>query len=297
MHFDNNLDLLDLFLPINMSSSSRARAFLWLCYHYLESSDNSTNQRNPFDDPHVPHPHKIPPLVTLTPEEMEQENIDTEEELLWAERMTLQRKDFQAKLDKGKDKQEVESNPASVQGAESVTAKGKVAVKSAKDIASAKATAKEKKAATDKARRERQKKAKEAAMLALGATEADDLSERELYMSIIFFLSFKACYKLAAIPKVQHSQEYERQHPRESRQRRRSPSQSTAPSRHLRSSSPRLSYHTSPWRPNSTSSRSANPHSVASDPHLYAHKPRSGRVSPPRTMLQRTSMLRIRLLT
>lgn len=34
-------DFLDLFTPVHISSESRARAFLWLCYHYHEApSDN-----------------------------------------------------------------------------------------------------------------------------------------------------------------------------------------------------------------------------------------------------------------
>jgi hypothetical protein len=45
-HFDPPVNFLDLFLPINIASADRARAFLWLIFHYLEGPD----QPSPYDD-------------------------------------------------------------------------------------------------------------------------------------------------------------------------------------------------------------------------------------------------------
>ena len=179
MHFENSLDFLDLFLPINVSSASRARAFLWLCYHYLESStDNASSLRNPFADPHVSHPNKIPPLVTLTQEEMELENVDSEDEIAWGEKMLLQRKEFQARMGKGKDKKAGDGEDGNAEGAEEAEPKEKGKGKgrgSVKDIAAAKANAKEKKAAADKARRQRQKEAKKEREAVSPALEVEDV--------------------------------------------------------------------------------------------------------------------------
>ncbi|GBE78187.1 hypothetical protein SCP_0110700 [Sparassis crispa] len=105
-HFDPHLpyDFLDLFTPVHVSSDSRARAFLWLCYHYHEASSC-----NPFSDAYSDkNIGRIPTLVTLTPEEAALENIDTPEERDLAERMTVRRKVFvdnkaNKEQDKGQD--------------------------------------------------------------------------------------------------------------------------------------------------------------------------------------------------
>ncbi|KAH9937534.1 uncharacterized protein B0H18DRAFT_971086 [Fomitopsis serialis] len=55
-HFDPPVEFLDLFLPVNLSSASRAKAFLWLI------------------------PGKVPRLRHLTGEEMARENVDPSEE-------------------------------------------------------------------------------------------------------------------------------------------------------------------------------------------------------------------------
>lgn len=90
---------MDIFLPVDVSSESRARAFLWLCYHYLESSaidlddykkDGSAG--NPFCDPE--RPGKAPSFVRLSPEEVALENVDTEAEKSMAEKLIADRKKF-----------------------------------------------------------------------------------------------------------------------------------------------------------------------------------------------------------
>jgi len=93
-HFGRlNIDFLDLFLPINMSSPSRARAFLWLAFHYHEAPSP-----NPFDDEHAKkHLGMIPELVPLSDEELKKENVDPEDERNYATKMTKLRMEFLAK--------------------------------------------------------------------------------------------------------------------------------------------------------------------------------------------------------
>ena len=93
-HFGcQDIDFLDLFLPIKISSPSRARAFLWLAFHYHEAPSV-----NPFDDQHArKHLGLIPELVPLSAEEFEKENVDQEDERNYAAKMTKLRIDFLAK--------------------------------------------------------------------------------------------------------------------------------------------------------------------------------------------------------
>lgn len=90
-HFDTPHDFLDLFLPVNVSSQSRARAFLWIMFHYLEPPD----AHNPFADEHaLLHPQKIPKLISITSDQRAMENIDTVNELEYGRRMALYRGRF-----------------------------------------------------------------------------------------------------------------------------------------------------------------------------------------------------------
>jgi Ino eighty subunit 1 len=93
-HFGRlEIDLLDLFLPIKISSLSRARAFLWLAFHYHEAPSV-----NPFDDDHArQNVGLIPELVILSEEEFEQENVDPGDERDYATKMTKLRMEFLAK--------------------------------------------------------------------------------------------------------------------------------------------------------------------------------------------------------
>ncbi|KAF8591903.1 hypothetical protein K439DRAFT_1626417 [Ramaria rubella] len=91
MHFEPPFDFLDLFLPVNASSPSRAQAFLWLMFHYLETP----SVHNPFSDEFADkHPGKIPKLVMLTPRQRSLENVDTAEELDYGRRMAHYRSKF-----------------------------------------------------------------------------------------------------------------------------------------------------------------------------------------------------------
>lgn len=94
-HFDAPVEFLDLFLPINLSSASRARVFLWLMFHYLQGPD----KQNPFDDEfsRANHP-KVPRMVSLTREEQAGENVDPPDEVEWGKRMSATRSKFLKEL-------------------------------------------------------------------------------------------------------------------------------------------------------------------------------------------------------
>jgi Ino eighty subunit 1 len=97
-----NLEWADLFTPVPYSSASRAQAFLWLCYHYLESTTG-----NPYADEFASNnPGLAPQLVPLTSEAMEAENVDTGEELAWGVQMAEKRREFLAKVKVEKEQEE-----------------------------------------------------------------------------------------------------------------------------------------------------------------------------------------------
>ncbi|KLO10122.1 hypothetical protein SCHPADRAFT_907169 [Schizopora paradoxa] len=112
-HFNARLDFLDIFMPVNIPSPSRARAFLWLVYHYLEdpfssgthasssSSSRPTADTNPFSDDYArEHPGMVPYLPMLRDDEMRalNENIDPPEEIEWGNQMCAQRTGFLQRL-------------------------------------------------------------------------------------------------------------------------------------------------------------------------------------------------------
>ncbi|CAL1696135.1 unnamed protein product [Somion occarium] len=94
-HLDGLLEFLDLFLPVPVSSASRARVFLWLMFHYLSAPDTT----NPFDDEYSrTHPGKAPLMAPLTQEEASRENEDPPEEVEWGKRMSQMRSKFLKEL-------------------------------------------------------------------------------------------------------------------------------------------------------------------------------------------------------
>jgi Ino eighty subunit 1 len=86
LHFPPGYEFYDLLMKTNFSSKSRARAFLWLMWFYLESDFTEEGcEENPFG-PGVDYGvdvanQGIPRLEFLTEEEEEQENVDTQEEI------------------------------------------------------------------------------------------------------------------------------------------------------------------------------------------------------------------------
>lgn len=85
MHLPPSHDFYDLIMRTNLSSKSRARAFLWLMWFYLESDFTEEGaEENPFG-PGVDYGVRVrnqgvPRFDYLTPEEEALENIDTQEE-------------------------------------------------------------------------------------------------------------------------------------------------------------------------------------------------------------------------
>ncbi|KAL2170124.1 hypothetical protein VTG60DRAFT_5146 [Thermothelomyces hinnuleus] len=86
LHFPPGQEFHDLIMKTNYSSESRARAFLWLMWFYLESDFTEEGcEENPFG-PGVDYGvgvanQGVPRLKALTEEEEAQENVDTPEEI------------------------------------------------------------------------------------------------------------------------------------------------------------------------------------------------------------------------
>lgn len=109
LHFLDKIDFFDLAIRPTVSSHSRAVAFLWLMWWYLESDfTKDAALKNPFgpgeykedQDPDDPKevPMLVPKLVHITEEEGDMENIDTEIEKEFGEKMTKERLRINAKF-------------------------------------------------------------------------------------------------------------------------------------------------------------------------------------------------------
>ncbi|KAL6708712.1 hypothetical protein ACN47E_002408 [Coniothyrium glycines] len=95
LHFFPPRDFFDLVMRSNLSSKSRATAFLWLMWWYLESDfSKDAAENNPFgagqmgpaDDPATAEfPLKCPPFEFLSPEQEALENVDTVDEKTFGE--------------------------------------------------------------------------------------------------------------------------------------------------------------------------------------------------------------------
>ncbi|KAF8349890.1 hypothetical protein F5887DRAFT_405062 [Amanita rubescens] len=83
--FPLQLDFLDLFLRSEISSPSRGRAFLWMCWKFLEKHDDDSS--NPFSGLEG----RAPAFALLSKEQTVLENIDPEEEKIIAEKLILAR--------------------------------------------------------------------------------------------------------------------------------------------------------------------------------------------------------------
>ncbi|KAL1965669.1 hypothetical protein VTN77DRAFT_5346 [Rasamsonia byssochlamydoides] len=98
MHFFPPRDFFDLVMRHTLSSRSRARAFLWLMWWYLESDfTREAALNNPFG-PGLDGegtgglPIKVPAFESLTEEQANEENVDTPEEIRYGEEKRLERK-------------------------------------------------------------------------------------------------------------------------------------------------------------------------------------------------------------
>ena len=97
-HFFQPRDFFDLVIRSTLSSKSRAKAFLWLIWWYLESDFSSYHAKaNPFGsglpgETPGSKPIKVPAFEHLTEEQANAENVDTEEEKAYGEMKRLERK-------------------------------------------------------------------------------------------------------------------------------------------------------------------------------------------------------------
>lgn len=97
-HFFPPRDFFDLVMRSTLSSQSRARAFLWLMWWYLESDfSREAALSNPFGagldgDGSDGLPLKVPAFDILTEEQANEENVDSPEELEYGEAKRLERK-------------------------------------------------------------------------------------------------------------------------------------------------------------------------------------------------------------
>ncbi|KAG9588341.1 hypothetical protein KCV04_g21792, partial [Aureobasidium melanogenum] len=96
LHFNHPRDFFDLVMRPSLSSRSRATAFLWLMWWYLESDFSSEAAlNNPFGAGCEPEggglPIKVPPLESLTEEQAALENVDSQEEKDYGEQKRKER--------------------------------------------------------------------------------------------------------------------------------------------------------------------------------------------------------------
>ncbi|CRG87998.1 Ino eighty subunit 1 [Talaromyces islandicus] len=97
-HFFAPRDFFDLVMRSTLSSKSRARAFLWLMWWYLESDfSREAALNNPFGagldgEGTGGLPIKVPAFESLTEEQANEENKDTPEEIKYGEEKRLERK-------------------------------------------------------------------------------------------------------------------------------------------------------------------------------------------------------------
>ncbi|KAE8410494.1 hypothetical protein BDV36DRAFT_289550 [Aspergillus pseudocaelatus] len=98
LHFFPPRDFFDLVMRSTLSSKSRARAFLWLMWWYLESDFSpEAALNNPFG-PGLDGegtgglPIKVPNFESLTEEQANEENVDTQSEIEYGEAKRLERK-------------------------------------------------------------------------------------------------------------------------------------------------------------------------------------------------------------
>jgi len=93
LHFSPPREFYDLFNRTSTSSLSRATAFLWLCWHYLETDGSpEAAAKNPFGPPAQEGTVRCPKLVHITLEQENLENADPEEELEYGKHMEEERK-------------------------------------------------------------------------------------------------------------------------------------------------------------------------------------------------------------
>ncbi|KAL7271833.1 hypothetical protein RUND412_005385 [Rhizina undulata] len=97
LHFPESRDFYDLVMRPTLSSRSRARAFLWLMWWYLESDFTTESAlHNPYgkglERKEGDVPCRVPEFEHLTEEQAANENVDTPEEVEFGSKMQEERK-------------------------------------------------------------------------------------------------------------------------------------------------------------------------------------------------------------
>ncbi len=96
-----NADFNYIFSNPTLSSASRARAFLWLCYFYLETNGSLEEaEANPFGSPEGDL--RVPPLEAISEADAETENVDTPEEIAYGLTMGEERRRYLAQVELNK---------------------------------------------------------------------------------------------------------------------------------------------------------------------------------------------------
>ncbi|KAH8144331.1 uncharacterized protein LAJ45_11693 [Morchella importuna] len=97
LHFPESRDFYDLIMRSTLSSKSRARAFLWLMWWYLEgdftiksAEDNPYGKGQEAKDGGIPC--RVPQFEHLTEDQAALENVDATQEIEFGERMQKERK-------------------------------------------------------------------------------------------------------------------------------------------------------------------------------------------------------------
>jgi Ino eighty subunit 1 len=97
LHFPESRDFYDLIMRSTLSSKSRARAFLWLMWWYLEgdftiksAEDNPYGKGQEAKDGGIPC--RVPQFEHLTEDQAAMENVDAAQEIEFGERMQKERK-------------------------------------------------------------------------------------------------------------------------------------------------------------------------------------------------------------
>jgi Ino eighty subunit 1 len=94
-HFAPPREFYDLFNKTELSSVSRANAFLWLCWQYLETDGSlEAAEHNPFGIPGEPGTLQVPTLESISSEQEALENEDPPEEVAYGQRMEEERKRY-----------------------------------------------------------------------------------------------------------------------------------------------------------------------------------------------------------
>lgn len=97
LHFPPDGDFYDLLMRTSLSSESRATAFLWLMWFYLESDFTEEGaEENPFG-PGIDYEvdvrnQGVPRFLLMSTEEEEEENVDTPEEIEYGQSKMKERK-------------------------------------------------------------------------------------------------------------------------------------------------------------------------------------------------------------